>query len=54
MPDNGIRPVLALAVYEPECSVAVPAAGLRTVLVREPETGGGTPPEPADEEACAT
>jgi len=30
------------------------AAGSRTVPVRTPWTGGGTPPEPAGEDACAT
>jgi hypothetical protein len=30
------------------------AAGSRPVPVREPETGGETPPQPAGEDACAT
>jgi hypothetical protein len=29
-------------------------AGSRTVPVREPATGGETPPQPAGEDACAT
>jgi hypothetical protein len=35
-------------------SAAVPAASSRTVSVRDPEAVGGTPPELAGEDACAT